>query len=195
MANQVFKSPLDASNNWQNDLAERAAKNPAYSKMAQYARGDNQDVADDYFYAFKDAYEQSPAYARSQLMMEDDIGSRLSDRYYKLLDDDYEANGITPDGSYESDLKYERNYQPAFEKRYGTHDDFVKRTTEAWKRWMAENYGGHSEDHQSFGGFIRQNPDKFKTRKEFDDYYEGWAGPGADSYRDLYDFWLKKLGL
>jgi hypothetical protein len=194
MADKVFKSPLDQSKSWQSEFSDRVSKNPAYSKMAQYARGDNQDVADDYFYAFKDAYEQSPDYNKYGLMMEDDIGARLSDRYYKLLDDDYAAHGITPDGSYENDLKYERQYLPEFERKYGTHDDFLSKTKNGWRKWMQENYGGESEDHQTFGHYIRNNPDKFKSVKELDDYYNDWAGPGVDSYKDLYNWWHQKLG-
>lgn len=174
------------------DLTQRVGRNPAYSKMAQYARGDDQDISDEYFYAFKDAYEQSPDFAKYHLMMPDDLNWRLSDRYWKLQDDDYEAHGLTP-GSYESDLEYERMYGPEFENKYGTHDDFVRKSMDAWKRWMAENYGGHSEDHQTFGRYIRDNPEKFKELKQLQEYYNDWAGPGVGSYQELLDFWKNKL--
>lgn len=191
MADQ-FKNPVDQANFWQKDLAKRTSRNPAYSKMAQYARGDDQDVSDEYFYAFKDAYEQSPDFNKYNLMMESDIKPRLSDRYWKLQDDDYESRGLTP-GSYESDREYEKLYLPEFERKYGTHDDFVNKSMNAWKRWMAENFGGHTEDHQTFGRYISENPDKFKEPKALDDYYKDWAGPGVDSYQELLTFWKNKL--
>jgi len=192
---QVFKSPIDQAQSFdfKQDFAKRVSSNPAYSKMAQYARGDDKDIGDDYFYAFKDAYEQSPYYAKYGLMMEDDIGARLSDRYWQLQDDDYNSRGLTP-GSYDDDSEYERLYLPEFEKKYGTHEDFLNRTKNAWRKWMQENYGGTSEDHQTFGHYIRNNPDKFTTLKQLDDYYNDWAGPGVDSYKDLYNWWLNKLG-
>ena len=190
---QTFKTGTDQSNFLQKDFAKRIGRNPAYRQMAQYARGDDQDISDDYFYAFKDAYEQSPDFARNNLMMENDIGARLSDRYYKLLDDDYEAHGITPDGSYENDSKYEKWYGPQFEKKYGTHDDFVKKTTDAWKRWMTENYGGYDEDHQSLGRYIVENLDKLPNRDALEEYFKGWAGEGYEDYDDYFDFWRNKL--
>lgn len=193
MAQKIYKSPQEQSFDWQKDFANRVSGNPAYSKMAQYSRGDDQDIGDDYFYAFKDAYEQSKDYSKYGLMMPDELKWRLSDRYWKLQDDDYDAHGITP-GSYESDLEYERNYLPAFERKYGTHDDFVNKSLNGWKRWMSENYGGDSEDHQSFGGYIRKNPDKFTTIQQLQDYYNDWAGEGGDSYQDIYNFWVNKLG-
>ena len=189
---QQFKTGTEQSNFLQKDLAKRMSRNPAYSKMAQYARGDENDVSDEYFYAFKDAYEQSPDFNKYNLMMEDDIGSRLSDRYWKLMDDDYESYGLIPGTSY-GDKEYEGYHLPAFEKKYGTHDDFVKRSTDAWKRWMAENYGGHSEDHQSFGRYIADHPDRFTKLNQLQNYYDEWDGR-QNNYPELLEFWKNKLG-
>lgn len=190
---QQFKTGTDQSNFLQKDLAERIGRNPAYSKMAQYARGDDQDITDDYFYAFKDAYEKSPTFNKynNHYIPFADIENELSEAYYRMQDDDYDSHGLTP-GSYESDREYERMYGPEFERKHGTHDDYVRKGMDAWERWMKENYGGSSEDHQSFGRYIRENPNEFKDINALQKYYSEWSP--FDSYPELLEFWKNKLG-
>lgn len=192
MADQ-FKNPVDQSNFLQKDLAKRISRNPAYRQMAQYASGAEKHPAnDELFYAFKDAYERSRLFNDYEYMPEDEISDTLSDRYYELQDYDYDSHGLIP-GSRGGDSEWETYYAPAFEKIYGTHDDFVKKGTDAWKRYMLENFGGHTEDHQGFGRFIQNHPERFKEPKALDDYYKDWAGPGVDSYQELLAFWKNKL--
>ena len=182
---QQFKTGNAQSDFLQRDFAKRVGRNPAYSQMAKYARGDEEDKADDYFYAFKDAYEQSPTFNRANYMDDEEMKARLGDRYWDLAYQDQKSRGV-------SDREYDHYYLPQFEKKYGTFDDFVGKTHGAWKRWMEENYGGYSEDHQSLGRYIRENPDKFKTKDALEQYFKEWNGD-LGGYDDFFDWWRNKL--
>ena len=185
MAQQVFKTPEEQASFLKKDFEKRVGRNPSYSKMAQYARGDDQDISDDYFYAYKDAYEQSPTFNRIGYMNPEEMKSRLSDRYWDMDYQNRLSIGVP-------ESEYDRYYLGDFEKKYGTYDDFVNKTYNAWKRWMNETYGGNSEDHQTFGRYIRENPDKFTTLKQLQDYYEEWDGR-QHNYPEFLEFWKNKL--
>lgn len=167
------------------DLANRIAKNPSYRQMAEYATGEpHHKRNEDYFYAFKDAYERSKQYNRYGYMPEDEIRDNLDDAYYGLMDNYQNNHGWW--GRDWDDYGVSR-----FEDEYGTIDDFSGKGLDAWKRWMQENYGGTSEDHQAYGYPIRNNPDKFKTLDDLKKWHQEFAPSGYD---ELLEFWTNKLG-
>lgn len=179
----TFKNPNQLANSFdfKQDLANRVSRNDDYRAMANYAGGEGNNN-DDYFYAFKDAYEKNnPDY---DFMSERQLGSQLSDAYWRKADDYRDRKGYG-----QSD--WDRYGVSEFEDLYGDEATWTGRGLDAWKRWADENYGGHSEDHINFGSYIRNNPDRIKSLEDLKQYHQGW---GDGDYPEFLDWWSKKLG-
>ena len=127
----MAKTPLQLAKSFdfKQDLANRIAKNPDYSKMAEYAVGKDHPANDEYFYAFKDAYEQSQDYANGGDINEDYLKEFLTNRYDDLrYQDEYESGY--------GEKEYEYYYLPRFEKKYGSREDFTNTGLNAWRKFL-----------------------------------------------------------
>lgn len=170
---------------WKEEFYNRISKNPSYRKMAEYATGEpNNKRNEDYFYAFKDAYERSKNYNNYGHMPEQDITDNLWDSYYGLMDNYQNNHGLYG-------REWERYGIPRFEQDYGTIDEFTNKGLAGWRKFLDEEYGGSDEDHQVFGHYIRNNPNKIKTIDDLKKYHHEFAPSGYD---DLLEWWINKLG-
>ena len=175
-----FKNPNQLANSFdfKEDLANRVSRNEDYRAMAKYA---GEDDLGDYFYAFKDAYENSPDL---DFMSERQLTNQLSNAYWRKSDDYMQRKGYGQN-------EWDRYGASEFEDLYGNEENWINRGIDAWKKWTDENYGGHTEDHINFGSYIRNNPNKIKTLDDLKHYHQGW---GDGDYPEFLDWWSKKLG-
>ena len=129
MADQVFKSPLDAANAIQKEkplhvrsLENQTSWNPIYKKIVDSLGKLDDDVSDAYFYGLKDAHEK-----HNYEPTDDQIREELVDQYYRLSDSFRDSRGY-------GDHDWDYYGLPEFERKYGREDEFIKRLMDAYTK-------------------------------------------------------------
>lgn len=127
--NMAYKNPIEQAQAIQKEnekplhirsFNEQVSWNPTYKKVVDSLGKLDDDVSDAYFYGLKDAHEK-----HNWEPTDDQIREELIDQYYRLSDGFRDSRGY-------GDQDWEYYGVPAFEKKYGREDEFVKRLMDAY---------------------------------------------------------------
>lgn len=173
----------------QKSLEKQVSKNPEYqSYVDSIAKNKNltDNEKEEYFYAFKDAYEKSSTYQRFGYMPSGEIKNELSNAYYNMASNYQYNKGY-------SQKQWDEFGLSEFEDKYGTEEKFVQLGFDAWEQSMTDKFGGISEDHQTLGNLIsKEQP---KNAEELKNVMDEFNNHTTDKYyQEEYEFYKNKLG-